>query len=133
MNAGRQQTTIDWWNENRSKFRLLVSQPVIMEASSGDISAAKKRTTIIERIEKLDLNEEVFNLADFLFRRVPLPQKAEVDALHIAVASVHNVDFILTWNFKHIANASIRSKLEVLTESKGFNLPVICTPEELIS
>ncbi|MCC5935583.1 MAG: hypothetical protein JJU35_15150, partial [Balneolales bacterium] len=67
----------------------------------------------------------------FLVKETPFPTQAKIDALHIAIASVHQLDFIITWNFRHIANASIRSKLEVLAQSKDLSLPTICTPEEL--
>jgi len=67
-----------------------------------------------------------------LIANTPFPDNAQVDALHIAVAADQRMDYILTWNFKHIANASIRSKLEVLAQSRNIELPIICTPEELV-
>ena len=132
VNAARQQTTNEWWELKRNEFTLYVSQPVVLEASSGDPDAASKRLAIIKKIPIIALSPEVSELATFLVKETPFPEKADVDAMHIAIATVNQLDFILTWNFKHIANAAIRNKLEILTESKGFKLPVICTPEELL-
>lgn len=132
VNAARQQITREWWESCRSKFSLHVSQPVVFEASSGDPEAAAKRLAVIKKIPLLEVTLEASELAEFLVKETPLPEKADVDALHIAVACVHQLDFILTWNFRHIANAGIRSRLEELAVRKGLKLPVICTPEELL-
>ena len=131
--AARQQLTTEWWESRSREYALFVSQPVVSEASDGDRNAAKKRISVINKVPLLDVTEEAGELAKFLIEEIPFPEKATIDALHIAIACVHEMDFILTWNFKHIANAAIRSKLEVLTHSKEFKLPVICTPEELLS
>ncbi|MEX0720945.1 MAG: type II toxin-antitoxin system VapC family toxin [Balneolaceae bacterium] len=133
VTAARQQLTTEWWESKRREYALFVSQPVISEASDGDRNAAKKRLSVINKVPLLDVTEEAVELAKFLIEETPFPENATIDALHIAIGCVHEMDFILTWNFKHIANAAIRSKLEVLTHSKEFKLPVICTPEELLS
>jgi hypothetical protein len=106
--------------------------PVIDEASNGDPDAAAKRLAIIRKIPIIGLTPEANELANFLIKETPFPANAEVDALHIAIACVNQFDYILTWNFKHIANAEIRSKLEILAESQGYRLPTICTPEEFV-
>ena len=133
VTAARQQLTTEWWESKRKQYALFVSQPVISEASDGDQKVAQKRLSAIKKVPLLDVTEEAVSFAKFLVNEVPFPENAAIDALHIAIACVHEVDFILTWNFKHIANATIRSKLEVLAHSKNFKLPVICTPEELLS
>lgn len=133
VTAARQQLTTDWWESKRKQYALFVSQPVISEASDGDQNAARKRLSVIKKVPLLDVTEEAVSFAKFLVNEVPFPETAAIDALHIAIACVHEMDFILTWNFKHIANATIRSKLEILAHSKKFKLPVICTPEELLS
>jgi len=132
INAARQQTTNLWWESRRKDFRLYVALPVIVEASNGDLNAAAKRLAVIRKIPLVGLTPQASDLADFLIKETPFPPNAEVDALHIAIACVNRFDFILTWNFKHIANAEIRSKLEVLAESQGYRLPIICTPEEFV-
>jgi predicted nucleic acid-binding protein len=132
VTAARQQLTTDWWESKKSQYDLFVSQPVISEASDGDQQAAKKRIAVLKKLPLLEVTEESVEFAKFLVSETPFPENAAIDALHISIACVHRMDFILTWNFKHIANASIRSKLEVLANSKDLKLPVISTPEELL-
>lgn len=132
ITAARQQLTQDWWALKRSNFRLFISQPVLNEAADGDSQAAVDRLKVLSKLPSLTVSNEAGDFAQFLVENTPFPEKARIDALHIAVASMHRMDYILTWNFKHIANASIRSKLEVLAGSKNIELPVICTPEELL-
>jgi hypothetical protein len=132
VTAARQQLTTDWWESKKSQYNLFVSQPVVSEASDGDQQAAKKRIAVLKKLPLLEVTDESVEFAKFLVEEIPFPKNAAIDALHISIACVHRMDFILTWNFKHIANASIRSKLEVLSNSKELKLPVISTPEELL-
>jgi len=132
VTAARQQLTTDWWDTKQSQYKLFVSQPVISEASDGDQNAAKKRITVLKKLPLLEVTDESVEFAKFLVTETPFPENAVIDALHVSIACVHRMDFILTWNFKHIANASIRSKLEILANSKELKLPVISTPEELL-
>ncbi len=132
VNAARQQITSEWWTTKRSEYSIYASQPVLHEASSGDPDAVSKRLEILHKIPLLELSTEIRPLTEVFIRETPFPPKAEVDALHIAIACIHQMDFLLSWNFKHIANAFIRSKLEVLAESQSYKLPTICTPEELL-
>ena len=132
ITAAHQQLTIDWWEDRRTDFDLYVSQLVVHEASAGDKNAASRRLEIIERIPLLELNEETLALAGSLLEDGPLPAKASEDALHIAIATVHGMDFLLTWNCKHIANAEMRNLIEEVCRSKGYEPPITCTPEELL-
>lgn len=132
VTAARQQLTQEWWDTRRSDFSLYIAQPVLNEAADGDPEAAKKRLSILRKLPMVSVTDEVGKFAGYLVKETPFPENARIDALHIAVASIQKMDYILTWNFKHIANASMRSKLEILAESKNINLPVICTPEELL-
>jgi len=75
---------------------------------------------------------EVTALATSIVVGVPLPEKAAIDALHIAVAAVNGVEYLLTWNCKHIANPSLRPQIERTCREMGFEPPVICTPQELL-
>jgi hypothetical protein len=86
----------------------------------------------LQDIPILALTEEVTALGRELARQVPLPEKAAVDAVHIALAVVHGMDYPLTWNCRHIANAFLRNKIEEVCRAKGHKPPVICTPEELL-
>ena len=98
----------------------------------GDAKAAARRLEILAPITLVRVNAEAANLADGLLRAGGLPQRAGADALHIAVAAAHGLDYLLTWNCKHIANASLRGKIEAVCRAAGFEPPVICTPQELI-
>jgi hypothetical protein len=80
----------------------------------------------------LDPSENVYALADELIKRIPLPTKAAADAIHIALATVNGMDYLLTWNCAHIANAALRASIERVCRHCGYEPPVICTPEELL-
>ena len=130
--AGHQQMTEEWWSVQRNRFELWASELVVEEASAGDASAAAERLKVLNTIEMLDITEEAGFLATALIERGSLPTKASADALHIAIAAVHNVDYLLTWNCKHIANAEIRPVIESVCRNMGFIPPILCTPEELM-
>ena len=132
VTAAHQQLTTDWWEDRRADFALYISQLVVREASAGDEDAAKRRLDVIEQIPLLELNEEALSLARTLVEDGPLPAKASEDALHIAVATAHGMDFILTWNCKHIANAEMRNLIAEVCHSQGYEPPITCTPEELL-
>jgi predicted nucleic acid-binding protein len=130
--AANQQITQDWWQIRRAGFDLYISQLVIQEASAGDETMAEQRLQVIEDIPLLELSEEAVTFAERLVKDGPLPQKAVEDALHIAVATLNGMDYLLTWNFRHIANATMRYKIERVCRSEGYEPPVICTPQELL-
>jgi predicted nucleic acid-binding protein len=132
ITAAHQQLTIDWWEDRRTDFGLYISQLVVREASAGDEKAAKRRLQAIEQIPLLELNQEVLTLARSLVEDGPLPAKASEDALHIAVATVHGMDFLLTWNCKHIANAEMRNLMGEVCRAQGYEPAITCTPEELL-
>lgn len=129
--AAHQQITEDWWRDRRDDFDLYVSASVELEAAAGDQAAAARRLAAIEALDRLAITDEVEALASALIVAGMLPQKAAEDALHITIATVHGMDFLLTWNCRHIANAEIRRRLTGTMVEKGYVLPVICTPEEL--
>jgi len=130
--AGHQQVTHDWWHSRRSSFDLYISQRVIDEAEGEDEEAAARRLTILSHLPLLDLNEEVVSLADDLVRERVFPETAAADAVHVAVATVHGMDFLLTWNCRHIANAEIVRAAMDICDDRGYEMPTICTPEELM-
>jgi len=132
VTAANQQITHEWWDEHRESFHVFVSQFVIDECGGGDAEAAQERLEVLAGIGELDATEDVEGLANALMERVPLPEKAEVDALHIAVATVHGVEYLLTWNCTHIANAVMRPRIEAICRSLGYEPPTICTPQELM-
>ena len=130
--AAHQRVTADWWEQRREAFDLVISNFVVLEALRGDAEAAFERMAILENLPRLAENEAVENLANLLLKERALPAKARLDALHIAVAAVHEVDYLLTWNFKHIANAEMLGQIEVICRTFGANPPRICSPLELL-
>jgi hypothetical protein len=131
VQAAHQQITREWW-ERRRDFDLFVSQAVILEAGLGDPSAAARRLAGVEGVAVLEVTEDATTLAGAFLEQHALPPKAALDALHIAVAVVMGMDYVLTWNCTHIANAAIRPKIEDACRKLGYEPPVICTPEELM-
>jgi len=129
--AGNQETTKDWWTR-RGDFELFISVFVLDEVSAGDTEAAKLRIQALEGIPEIEITEEVDMIAERLLSQASLPQKAKVDALHIAAATIGGMDYLLTWNCTHIANPVLRVKIESVIRSFGYEPPVICTPQELL-
>ena len=130
--AGHQQVTREWWELRRQDFDVFVSQFVIDEASAGDPDAARRRLEVLSDLPLLDPSDDVQPLADELMKGVPLPAKAVADSLHIAIATVNGMQYLLTWNCAHIANAELRVNIEAVCRKFGYQPPVICTPEELL-
>lgn len=130
--AANIEVTREWWESRSSAFTLYISQVVLDEAARGDAEIALRRLEIINGLPLVDLNQSVLNLAAQFLSRSNLPSKASDDAVHIAAATVHGLDYLLTWNCKHIANAQIQRKLEEISLDFGYQLPVICTPYELL-
>ena len=125
-------TTIEWWENRKSEFEVFTSEFVIAESSQGNPEASNRRMAVIEDIPELDVNEEVKRLAKALILEGPIPKQSEIDAYHIAVATVNGMDYLLTWNCTHIANAVIRTKIEAVCRVHGYEPPIICTPQELM-
>ena len=132
VTAAHQQITHEWWDTRRRDFDLFVSQLVLDEAGAGDADAATRRLQILTHLLLVDPRKDEAELAQTLLERVPLPTRAAADALHIAIAVVNGMDYLLTWNCTHIANAALRGNIEAVCHSKGFEVPIICTPEELL-
>ncbi len=130
--AAHQQITHEWWENRRSAFQLYASQLVLTEAGKGDKNAAAKRLTVLKDIELLEFSKEAVQLADIFIRRDVVSEKMGADMLHIAVATVYGADYLLTWNCKHIANAEIFKKIAKVCIEEGYEMPTICTPEELM-
>jgi hypothetical protein len=130
--AAHQQVTNDWWNHQKNKYECYISEIVIDESSAGDEKEIQKRLTIIDELKLLDLTQEVDELTKAILKSGVIPPKAVRDAAHIAVATVHEVDYLLTWNCTHIANAHILKRIEKICILSGFQMPTICTPENLL-
>jgi len=130
--AGHQQLTREWWERRRGAFQLYLSQLVIDEVSAGDPAAARERLKILRELPLLEITPEVTELASGILASGKIPRKAAADAAHIAIAAVHGMDFLVTWNCVHIANATNARALALICRDHGFDCPVICTPQELM-
>ncbi len=106
--AGNQQVTQEWWQQRRLEFELYISQLVVQEARFGDEKAATDRLQILREIPLLQLTEEGDRLAERLVNKGAVPKNVVEDALHIAIATSHGMEYLLIWNFKHIANAVMK-------------------------
>jgi predicted nucleic acid-binding protein len=124
--------TQDWWSIRRGSFVLYASEIVEDEAAMGDTAIAAERLNLLQSLIFLNLTEEAIELAEEFLKQSNLPPKASNDALHMALASVYGLDYLLTWNCKHMANAQIQRKLSQISSGLGYDLPVICTPYELM-
>ena len=129
--AGRQQSTRDWWATAPRRFELVISQLVRGEAGLGDPEAATARLAALAPLTRLAISGEALALAQRLVAAGAVPSRAAQDAAHIAIAAAHGVDFLATWNFRHIANAAARRRIEAVCRDSGFEPPVLCAPEEL--
>lgn len=131
IRAAQQQMTHEWWADQRSFFELYTSEIVVIEASAGDPAAAAERLKTLQPLPFLRLTNAALILADALISGAALPIVAHRDAQHIAIAAMNGLDFLLTWNCRHLANAVLRNRIEMVCESAGYRAPIICTPEEL--
>ena len=131
--AARQLLTHQWWTDERSKYQLVISQFVIDEASAGHPILAAERLTALTGVPLLPLDSEIAEIADEIMARAILPPKARTDALHIAAVAHHRVQYLLTWNCRHIANGRILPRIHAVLSDMGIPIPTICTPEEMVS
>lgn len=130
--AGHQQITHEWWQIARPNFATVSSQLVAREAGAGDTEAAVARLAFLAGLPLLEISEEALTLTQHLLQSKAIPQEFPEDALHVAVAVVNGIEYLLTWNYKHLANAAMRSKIEATCRELGYEAVVICTPEELM-
>jgi len=130
--AAWQQITSQWWENVRPDYDLFTSELVIVEASAGNSEAAARRLEALQGIAEISVDEEVQELADHLISKGGFPSGTEADALHVAVAAVHRIDYLLTWNFRHIDNAAKKPIIRSICVAAGYSCPEICTPMELL-
>ncbi len=130
--AAWQQITTEWWEVARGNFDLFTSELAIVEASAGNPEAAERRLSVLNEISELKIDSEVQELAELLISKGGIPAAAEADALHVAVAAVHRIDYLLTWNCRHIDNATKKPIIRSICVSEDYPYPEICTPMELL-
>ena len=122
-----------WWERAPARFDLVVSAITVDEAAAGDPQVARQRLALIEGIPAVPITPAARDLAASLIAAGAVPPKALADALHLAIAAVNKVEYLVTWNLKHLAGAVIRRRLENALRERGYDPPTICTPEELVS
>ncbi len=132
ITAGRQLITRRWWETERKKYSLVVSEAVEAECERGDPEKVQRRRELLEETSLFPVNERILEIARLLIVPGAIPQKAGPDAVHIAAAAVEECEFLLTWNFRHIANVRIRREVERILANHGYTKTTICTPEELV-
>ncbi|MYC74180.1 type II toxin-antitoxin system VapC family toxin [Candidatus Poribacteria bacterium] len=130
--ATRQQATRPFWYEHADKFEFVISPTTISEIRGSDAEAARHRLNLISDLTRLPMSGSISNLTQNLLDTGAVPRNAEADATHIAIAAVHNIEYLATWNYKHIANVHKRYHIEQVCRDNGFRATIICTPTELI-
>jgi predicted nucleic acid-binding protein len=130
--AGHQVTTRKWWDTAKDRFELFVSELVVRECEAGDPHAAQERLDALNDLALLPITTDAKRLAKALVHGFAVPPTEPEDALHVALAAAHGVEYLVTWNFRHIANAAMVSKIEDVCRQEGFEPPVICSPEQLM-
>lgn len=131
VRAAQQQETHNWWNNARHHFDLYCSELVVIEASAGDANAAADRLKIVNQLPLLDVTSEATAIADALVKAMAIPMNAARDALHIGICAVNGIQFLLTWNFKQIANSQMQDSIRQTCEALGYQAPTICAPTSL--
>ena len=131
VTAARQTITLEWWEERRRQCEVYISTLVEEEISRGDSSAAKRRLAYVAEIPALEVTDQASVLAKDLLKQGAVPKNSAEDALHIGIAAATGMEYLLTWNFKHINNAETKTMIAKVIEAHGFVSPVLCSPEEL--
>jgi hypothetical protein len=132
ITAANQQTTRDWWSLRRREFFCVTSAEVIREASHGDPREVRKRQELLQNLTLLTISLDAEVLAAAFLDTGALPRSAKSDATHLAVSTASHIDYLLTWNCRHLANAQILRRLEVEALRNRWKLPKVCTPLELM-
>ena len=130
--AAYQEVTREWWRDAPDRFDLVASELVVTESGAGDADAARARLEVLEPVALLNVNEEAEELTRRLLALGAVPRQAAADAAHIAIAVSNGANYLVTWNFRHIANAAMRSRIERVCRQAGYEPSVICTPNELM-
>jgi hypothetical protein len=129
--AGQQMITREWWETAHEHYELYVSEAVLEECRAGDPLVAEKRFELVKALPVLAINDRIISLAETYWNLLSIPEKAKIDALHLAFAVAYELDYLLTWNCKHLAHGEVRTKLHRYNQEHGLFEPMIVTPQEL--
>jgi len=130
--AARQKITDEWWKTVLPQYEAFISPIVLDEVKRGDFKAAQLRLKTIASFAVLEVFSEVHDLADTYFSEIKIPEKARADAYHLALAAWHGLDFLISWNCKHIASGRVEMIIKEINSQRGIKTPIICTPEQLM-
>jgi predicted nucleic acid-binding protein len=130
--AGRQLVTREWWDSAHARHDLFISELVIEECRAGDPIAAQERLSFLPDLALLTYSDDAAKLTLELMDRYAIPRTEPRDASHISLAATNGIQYLVTWNFKHIANVANRELIELICRDSGFEPPKICTPDELL-
>jgi hypothetical protein len=134
VTARNQRITREWWDTRRERYQLVTSEAVVDEAAAGDREFARRRLSLLSGMPRVDVRDPaLIALAASLSRQVPLPGKAAVDGLHIAASAVYGIEYLLTWDARHIANPVLRPRIAKILKATGWRSPLLCTPAEIMS
>lgn len=132
LKAARQQTTSALWDARRTRYLPLISGLVLQEAAKGDVQAAQLRLVACQNVNLLDITQSAQNLGLLLLESGAVPRQEPEDALHLAVAILAEVDYVVTWNFAHMVGPTAKTRLGKHIEKLGYKPPLIVTPDELL-
>ncbi len=131
LTAAHQEFTRKWWRSSQDRFSFVTSVVVLDEAARGDKDLARRRLEIVKPLVMLPVSPEAIELSHQLLESAAIPQKEDQDALHLAIAATNGIEYLVTWNCKHLANASMRMRIENVCIEAGYDPPIICTPQQL--
>jgi predicted nucleic acid-binding protein len=130
LHAAHHQLTVDWWQQIQPQVDCFISSFVMEEISKGDIQTAQRRVKAVSHLPVLQHHDEIEQLAHTYFTALSLPKKAELDAFHLATAVWYKLDYLLSWNSKHIVGTRVKKIVQDLNRQYGRPTPIICTPED---
>lgn len=127
-----QSWTIKWWSNEASNYQLFTSAAVLEELDNGRNPHRDKALSLMSEIPLLEITPSIIGIASEYISKFVMPNNPQGDALHLAVASYHSCQFLLTWNCKHLANANKTEHIRHVNSLLGIGVPILTTPLELI-
>ncbi|MCC6276141.1 MAG: type II toxin-antitoxin system VapC family toxin [Leptospiraceae bacterium] len=130
--AGHQEVTIEWWEKKKDLFECFISTFIFQEISRGNTRESEKRLKVVEELKILEEKEEIKRISEMYFLKMSIPERSKLDLFHLATATFYEMDYILSWNMKHIVNPTTKRIYEKINRENNWKSPNICTPEELL-